>query len=390
MAEAFRLQQVDDEERAKQIHLDSLYAQRIAEEQELSEGQQQRKAQVQFEAQYYSQDDWDIIRAKLKANAELSKSIMGGDLQGEDFATKMNQGTWKIAQLKKLSFDEVKAEFDKLVKQVDEFEPISFKATKEDLKRFGKELQSKVVKKQKTTHDETQASAEKIEKEKEIGEAIEQTKKGSRKKQMARKGLSTKKKSEDASKEKKPDEKTEITSGTNIPINPVPVTVKSPSVANYKIIGQGKKAVYQIIIENGTDIVYISFGAMISAISRDDLTELYRIVMKKYGMEEPEDELEKVLWSYLKNMFDTPLSTDSIWSLPGQQKIILWRYYPICNVHCLSLESTDIYMLAESKYPLSADVCKEMLNKKLQGAKQIESCYQLLKSIEKQAGLRRD
>ncbi|GJS04798.1 ribonuclease H-like domain-containing protein [Tanacetum coccineum] len=57
LAEAFRLQQVDEEERAKQIHLDSLYAQRIAEEQELSEGQKKRKAQVQFEAQYYSQDD---------------------------------------------------------------------------------------------------------------------------------------------------------------------------------------------------------------------------------------------------------------------------------------------------------------------------------------------
>ncbi|GJR54532.1 putative ribonuclease H-like domain-containing protein [Tanacetum coccineum] len=144
---------VDDEERAKQIHLDSLYAQRIAEEQELSEQQQQRKAQVQFEAQYYSQDDWDIIRAKLETNAELTKSILGDDLQGEDFASRMveminerkkkfaeerarakrnkpmtqsqlrsymsnflkNQGTWKLAQLKKLTFDEVKAEFDKLV-----------------------------------------------------------------------------------------------------------------------------------------------------------------------------------------------------------------------------------------------------------------------------------
>ncbi|GJZ21010.1 hypothetical protein Tco_0558049 [Tanacetum coccineum] len=37
LAEALRLQQFDDEERAKQIHLDSLYAQRLAEEQELSE-----------------------------------------------------------------------------------------------------------------------------------------------------------------------------------------------------------------------------------------------------------------------------------------------------------------------------------------------------------------
>ncbi|GJV93305.1 hypothetical protein Tco_1541118 [Tanacetum coccineum] len=181
-------------------------------------------------------------------------------------------------------------------------------------------------------------------------------------------------------------EKDDSTSGTKIPINPVPVATKSPSIANYKIIKQGRKGVYQIVRENGTDMVYISFGAMLTDISRDDLTELYRIVMKKHGMNEPEDEFEKVLWEYLKNMFEEPLSTDSIWSLPGQQRIICWRYYDACRVHCLNLESADVYMLIERKYPLSAEVCKAMLDKKLQGGKPDEDCYKLLKMMEKQAG----
>ncbi|GJT26883.1 hypothetical protein Tco_0907158, partial [Tanacetum coccineum] len=180
-------------------------------------------------------------------------------------------------------------------------------------------------------------------------------------------------------------EKDDSTSGTKIPINPVPVATKSPSIANYKIIKQGRKGVYQIVRENGTDMVYISFGAMLTDISRDDLTELYRIVMKKHGMNEPEDEFEKVLWEYLKNMFEEPLSTDSIWSLPGQQRIICWRYYDACRVHCLNLESADVYMLIERKYPLSAEVCKAMLDKKLQGGKPDEDCYKLLKMMEKQA-----
>ncbi|GKA07156.1 hypothetical protein Tco_0686380 [Tanacetum coccineum] len=156
-------------------------------------------------------------------------------------------------------------------------------------------------------------------------------------------------------------EKVDSTLGTKIPINPVPVAIKSPSIANYKIIKQGRKGVYQIVRENGTDMVYISFGAMLTDISRDDLTELYRIVMKKHGMNEPEDEFEKVLWEYLKNMFEEPLSTDSIWSLP------------------------DIYMLIERKYHLSAEVCKAMLDKKLQGGKPDEDCYKFLKMMEKQA-----
>ncbi|GJY29577.1 hypothetical protein Tco_0405344 [Tanacetum coccineum] len=153
LAEAIRLDSLQKEEEAKQIHLDSLLAQRIAEEEELTEQQKKRKAQVQFEAQHYTNEDWDLIRAKLEANAELSKSMLGSELQGEDFAKRMvdlvnqrkkffaeerakakrnkpmtqsqlktymmnylkNQGSWKLNQLRKLSFDEVKKEFDKLV-----------------------------------------------------------------------------------------------------------------------------------------------------------------------------------------------------------------------------------------------------------------------------------
>ncbi|GKD72455.1 hypothetical protein Tco_1330737, partial [Tanacetum coccineum] len=176
------------EEVAKQVHLDSLLAQRIAEEEELNEPQKKRKAQVQFiEAQHYTDEDWDLIRAKIETNAELTKSMLGSEVQGEDFAKKMvdlvnqrkkyfaeerarakrnkpmtqsqlntymmnylkNQGTWNLSQLKKLSFEEVKEEFDKLVKQVESFAPISFEATKASLKRFGEELQTKTPKRLK-------------------------------------------------------------------------------------------------------------------------------------------------------------------------------------------------------------------------------------------------
>ncbi|GJS99064.1 putative ribonuclease H-like domain-containing protein [Tanacetum coccineum] len=39
--------------------------------------------------QHYIDEDWDLIRAKIKANAELSKSMLGSGLQREDFAKKM-------------------------------------------------------------------------------------------------------------------------------------------------------------------------------------------------------------------------------------------------------------------------------------------------------------
>ncbi|GJU98818.1 hypothetical protein Tco_1328089 [Tanacetum coccineum] len=229
-------------------------------------------------------------------------------------------------------------------------------------------------------------SPEKVEEDKDD----KSTKKtGKRRKQIARKGFHTHHDKDETEDSDEANKKDDSTSGTKIPINPIPVATKAPSIANYKIIKQGRKGVYQIVRENGTDMVYISFGAMLNDISRDDLTELYRIVMRKHGMNEPEDEFEKVLWEYLRNMFEEPLSTDSIWSLPGQQRIICWRYYDACRVHCLNLEFVDVYMLIERKYPLSGEVCKAMLDKKLQGGKPDEDCYKLLKMMEKQAGIRK-
>ncbi|GJW04697.1 hypothetical protein Tco_1563553 [Tanacetum coccineum] len=277
------------------------------------------------------------------------QSMLGSDLQGENFAKKMvdlvnqrkkyfaeerarakrnkpmtqsqlktymmnylkNQGTWKLSQLKNF-------------------------ATKASLKRFGEELQTKTLK---------------ILKDDEAKDAEPAKKSGKRRKQMARKGLHADIDKDDSE--------------------------GSDEVSEHNILSQELKSNNPV----SCDVKDISLDM--------NLTELYRIVMNRYGMDGPEDELEKVFWKYLKNMFEEPLSTDPIWSLLSQQRIISWRYYDTCRVHCLNLESMDIYMLIERKYPLSAEICKAMLDKKLQGGKPDEDCYKMLKMMEKQAGIRK-
>ncbi|GJR78542.1 putative ribonuclease H-like domain-containing protein [Tanacetum coccineum] len=317
------------EEVAKQVHLDSLIAQRMAKEQELTKEQKKRKAQESVLRKDLTIEDYakrmvELVNQRRKhfaeerARAKRNKPMTQTQLRNYMSNFLKNQETWKFIQLKKLNFEEVKAEFEKLVKQLETYVPMNFEATKESLKKFGEELQTKTAKKLKFDDEDHDKDGSKD--------------------------------SDEAN------EKDDSTPGTKIPINPVHVATKSPTIANYKIIKQGRKGVYQIVWENGTDMVYISFGAMLTDISRDDLTELYRIVMKKHGMNEPEDEFKKVLWEYLKNI-----------------------------VHCLNLESANVYMLIERKYPLSAEVCKAMLDKKLQGGKPDEDCYKLLKMMEKQA-----
>ncbi|GJR73788.1 putative ribonuclease H-like domain-containing protein [Tanacetum coccineum] len=218
-----------------------------------------------------AEEDWDIIRAKLKANAELTKSLQGESMTSDDFAKRMvdminqrkkyfaeqkakarrnkpmtqaeqrtymatylkNQGTWKPTQLKKLTFDELKTEFEKLVKSIENFVPIE---TDERVKR-------QVI-----------ANEEEIEK-----------------------------------------------------------------------YCKEEEVVYQIIRKDGSDKIYMSFRAILKDFLRDDLTELYRLVIKKYGANRHEKMYDRVLWGDLKTMFDPLLSDDATWSFHFNRRMINWR-----------------------------------------------------------------
>ncbi|GJV31157.1 putative ribonuclease H-like domain-containing protein [Tanacetum coccineum] len=89
LAETMRLQALQEEEAARQVHLDALLAKRISEEEELSKQQKKRKYEVQEAAQNYTEEDWDSIREKLEANAKLTKSLQGESMTNEDFAKRM-------------------------------------------------------------------------------------------------------------------------------------------------------------------------------------------------------------------------------------------------------------------------------------------------------------
>ncbi|GJV34409.1 hypothetical protein Tco_1394809 [Tanacetum coccineum] len=174
LEEAIKLQAQLDEEVAKQIHLDKWIAKRMAEEEALSEQQKKRKAQ--------------------------------------------NQGTWKLSQLKKLKFEEIKEEFDKLVQQIDTFVPINLKATKTKLKRYGEKLQTKMSKKQRIDDKDVLAIGEKVAEVKEE-EPVKRT--GKRKKQKARKGINVNKSAQEDSETDK-EESVEA-------MNPTHLTTKSVS-----------------------------------------------------------------------------------------------------------------------------------------------------------------
>ncbi|GKC44300.1 hypothetical protein Tco_1062022, partial [Tanacetum coccineum] len=210
---------------------------------------------------FYKEDTKD------EANAELSRVVLGVTYKEKTFK------------------EDAENIYDELLEESGDIEAVS--AEEFNLKRFGEELQTKTSKRLKSDEVKDDESTKKT---------------GKRRKQIARKGLHSDKTDEDEFEDSKDDDPI---SGTNIPINPVLVAIKPPCIATYKIIKQGEKGVYQIVKEDGTDIVYTNFGAMLKDITRDDLTELYRIVMNRYGVNRLEFELEKVMKSV-----PTRVSTD--------------------------------------------------------------------------------
>ncbi|GJW81249.1 putative ribonuclease H-like domain-containing protein [Tanacetum coccineum] len=364
LPEIVRLQAQEEAENARKAELerhDALIAKRVQDELELFETQKNRMAQVQEAAKYYTEEDWDSIRAKLEANRDLSSKVLSIDFSSDDFAKKMvelinekktlykeqrerdrrnrpmtqaeqreymvkylkNQSNnWKISQLKKLKPDELKEEFDKCVEKVEKFIPINSELEASKLKRTGINLQAKVFKKQKIT-DVTKDESVKREEKFKVQQPILRY---NVRKSLAMKGLQ-KNKSESARSDTEEDaeayldERVDEPSSEEFQIGSIPQGSALAKIVKWQILKTGKKGAYQIIREDHTDIVYMNFQGLLNDLTRDDLKELYRLMILKYGDSRPEEEYERVLWGDLKTMFDPPSTEDAVWSITHQQKL---------------------------------------------------------------------
>ncbi|GJX32140.1 hypothetical protein Tco_0241995 [Tanacetum coccineum] len=110
---------------------------------------------------------------------------------------------------------------------------------------------------------------------------------------------------------------------------------------------------YRIFRSDGSSRWIKTFSKMETRFNRLDLEELYNLVMKRFDTTTPEG-------------VDLDL-------------------YENCGVHTLILEDgTEIYMLAERKYPLTKETLERMLSLRLVAGTASEDAYTLLRFIQKQ------
>ncbi|GJX66572.1 hypothetical protein Tco_0300915 [Tanacetum coccineum] len=173
--------------------------------------------------------------------------------------------------------------------------------------------------------------------------------------------------------------------GDDVTIEATPLSTKSPTIVDYKIYKEGKKSYFQIIRADGNSQMYLTFGKMLKNFDREDLEVLWSIVKARFKKTEPVNYMDIFLHLNLKTMFEHHLE-DSVWkNQQGLVKVLNWKLYDSCGVHCVTMQNILYYLLVEKMYPLTKHTLHQMFNDvKLQVDYECEMAFELLRLVKKQ------
>nr|GEX38547.1 hypothetical protein [Tanacetum cinerariifolium] len=143
-----------------------------------------------------------------------------------------------------------------------------------------------------------------------------------------------------------------ISDKEEVVIDAIPFAVKSPRIVDWKIYKEGKKSYYQIVRADGKSQMYMTFSQMLKSFDMEDLEDLYKLVKARYLSTRLVENMDYLLWSDMKTMFEP--------------------------------HSMHIYILVEKKYLLTPPTLLMILEKKLQINYESKMAYQLCKLIKKQ------
>nr|GEX72026.1 hypothetical protein [Tanacetum cinerariifolium] len=95
-----------------------------------------------------------------------------------------------------------------------------------------------------------------------------------------------------------------ISDEEEVAIDAISLAVKSSRIVDYKIHKEGKKSYYQIVKANGKSQMYMIFSQMLKSFDREDLEDLHKLVKARYGSTRPVENIDYLLWNYMKLMFE--------------------------------------------------------------------------------------
>ncbi|GKC34515.1 hypothetical protein Tco_1046899 [Tanacetum coccineum] len=240
-----------------------------------------------------------------------------------------NMAGWKPKNLKNKSFANIQELFDKAIKRVNIFVDMDTELVKESSKKSNAEIAQESS--SKRVVEELESDKLKKQKlDKKVKAEIDDAKEVEELKQCL---------------EIVPDD------GDDVTVDATPLSVKMP-IVDYKIYQEEKKSIFQIIRAD------------------EDRASEY---------------MDTFLHLNLKTMFEHHLE-DNVWkNQQGLVKVLNWKLYDSCGVHCVTMQNILYYLLVEKMYPLTKHTLHQMFNDvKLQVDYECEMSYELLRLVKKQ------
>nr|GEU44439.1 putative ribonuclease H-like domain-containing protein [Tanacetum cinerariifolium] len=163
-----------------------------------------------------------------------------------------------------------------------------------------------------------------------------------------------------------------------------PDNTKIEELKFYHLDRHGVECISYIIFRSDGSSRWIkTFTEMVTRFDRMDFEELYNLVMQRFETTSSEG-VDLVLWGDLRTMFKETTNND-LWKNQEEWILKSWNFYENCRVHTLTLKyGTEIYMLAERRYPLTKETLERMLALRLIAECKSEALFDLLRFIQKQ------
>ncbi|GJX62945.1 hypothetical protein Tco_0295845 [Tanacetum coccineum] len=137
--------------------------------------------------------------------------------------------------------------------------------------------------------------------------------------------------------------------GDAVTIDATPLSTKSPTIVDYKIYKEEKK------------------------------------IKARFKKTKPVNYMDNFLLLSLKIMFEHHVE-DNVWkNQQGLVKVLNWKLYDSCGVHCITMQNMLFYLLVEKMNPLTNHILHQMFNDvKLQVDYECEMAFELLRLVKKQ------
>ncbi|GJU67514.1 putative ribonuclease H-like domain-containing protein [Tanacetum coccineum] len=385
----------------KQLEEERL-ARQMAQDFEMAEDQRKRPQEVLASVANYSDAAWDIILARLQANPDLASIIFRVDFTDDDFAAKMvalNQGPavystgWTMAQVQKLSPDQLQEEFDKIQRAI---------AFIRGLKRDGSPMPNASSKKLKTeaqvkvpsqeaTVEDVEVSSHIASKAQHIASSLKIV--GTKKKRLGKKGVHTSQ-STIPIEEGYPDAEHKLCikyAFDEDSASDCDTHVHLYVVVDWELLPTGLGSINAIYRLDNSRKYFTNLREILHLVTKADLMTIYGHVMMFYQDNKAEG-VGLILSGDLKILMDSHEVNDGseFWKNQHTWSIQNWKLYSFSGVHVLeTVSGLVIHMFVDKKYPLSINLIERMLDHQLEichgtVGNELTTAVQLIAFLKKQ------